>query len=123
MLPIHLFRQNKELILAGLKKKNFKDTDLVDTILNIDEQRRAIGADALVRRAHVDVNMRMIEGRQRADAHEFLRADAHRRDAGLIVEMGRGMFGHRSLPFRFIEAPRGRFGISPLPILQRDRIG
>ncbi len=42
MLPIHLFRQNKELILDGLKKKNFRDTDLVEKIVNIDERRRAL---------------------------------------------------------------------------------
>ena len=42
MLPIHLFRQNKELVLEGLKKKNFKELDLVDKIANIDERRRAL---------------------------------------------------------------------------------
>lgn len=42
MLPIHLFRTNKELILEGLKKKNFKDLELVDKIIDIDERRRAL---------------------------------------------------------------------------------
>ncbi len=42
MLPIQLFRTNKELILEGLKKKNFKDLDLVDKIIDIDERRRAL---------------------------------------------------------------------------------
>ncbi len=42
MLPIHLFRQNKELVLEGLKKKNFKELELVDKIANIDERRRAL---------------------------------------------------------------------------------
>ena len=40
MLPIQLFRQQKELILEGLKKKNFKDIDLVDKIVSLDEARR-----------------------------------------------------------------------------------
>jgi seryl-tRNA synthetase len=40
MLPIQLFRQNKDLIFDGLKKKNFKDLELVDSIIFIDEQRR-----------------------------------------------------------------------------------
>ncbi|XZF12973.1 serine--tRNA ligase [Chitinophagaceae bacterium MMS25-I14] len=40
MLPIHLFRQNKELILEGLKKKNFKEPELVDAIIELDERRR-----------------------------------------------------------------------------------
>jgi len=42
MLPIQLFRANKELVLAGLKKKNFKDLELVDKVINIDERRRAL---------------------------------------------------------------------------------
>jgi seryl-tRNA synthetase len=42
MLPIHLFRQNKELILEGLKKKNFKEPELVDQIIALDEHRRRI---------------------------------------------------------------------------------
>lgn len=40
MLPINLFRQNKELILEGLKKRNFKDLELVDKIIQLDEARR-----------------------------------------------------------------------------------
>lgn len=42
MLAIQLFRQNKELVLAGLKKKNFKEPELVDKIISFDEQRRQI---------------------------------------------------------------------------------
>lgn len=42
MLPIHLFRTNKELILEGLKKKNFKEPELVHRIISIDEHRRAL---------------------------------------------------------------------------------
>lgn len=45
MLPIQLFRQNKELILEGLKKKNFKETELVDKIVGLDERRRAQQAE------------------------------------------------------------------------------
>ncbi|MBC7553753.1 MAG: serine--tRNA ligase [Taibaiella sp.] len=40
MLPIQLLRQDKEQVVAGLKKKNFKDIDLVDKILEIDTARR-----------------------------------------------------------------------------------
>jgi hypothetical protein len=38
--------------------------------------------------------MRMIEGRQSADAHEFLGADPKLRDAWLVVKMRRDMSGH-----------------------------
>lgn len=42
MLTLQLFRQNKELILEGLKKKNFKEPGIVDQIIALDEQRRQI---------------------------------------------------------------------------------
>ncbi len=42
MLTLQLFRQHKELILEGLKKKNFKDLEIVDSIIAIDEKRRHI---------------------------------------------------------------------------------
>lgn len=45
MLPIQLFRQNKELVLQGLAKKNFKETELVDQIIDIDERRRQCQAE------------------------------------------------------------------------------
>src|ERR1700730_3192784 len=56
--------------------------------------RRGIRADGIVIVAHVDENMRMVEGRQSADAHEFLGADRHLWNARLIVEMRRAMGGH-----------------------------
>ncbi|PZF73139.1 serine--tRNA ligase [Taibaiella soli] len=46
MLPIHLFRQNKELIVDGLKKKNFKELELVDTIISVDEKRRHLQSES-----------------------------------------------------------------------------
>src|ERR1700731_3470889 len=61
-------------------------------VINI--MRRAIGTDRVVAVAHVDENMRMVEGRQCADAHEFLGADPHVRNARLVVEMRRAMGGH-----------------------------
>ena len=42
MLPIHLFRQHKELVLEGLRKKNFKEPELVDEIISMDEARRKL---------------------------------------------------------------------------------
>ena len=45
MLPIQLFRQNKELVLQGLAKKNFKETELVDQIIDADERRRQYQAE------------------------------------------------------------------------------
>ncbi|MFA6150800.1 MAG: serine--tRNA ligase [Chitinophagaceae bacterium] len=42
MLTLQLFRQNKDLILDGLKKKNFKEPEIVEAIISLDEQRRQI---------------------------------------------------------------------------------
>ena len=42
MLPITLFRQDKDLILEGLRKKHFKETGLVDRIIEMDEQLRKL---------------------------------------------------------------------------------
>lgn len=40
MLPIQLFRENKELIIQGLKKKNFKPLEMVDIIIQKDQEKR-----------------------------------------------------------------------------------
>lgn len=42
MLPIQLFRQEKERIIEGLVKKNFKELELVDQIIALDEEKRLI---------------------------------------------------------------------------------
>ncbi len=64
----------------------------------IDIEGRAIGADRFRVVAHVDEDMGMIEGRQSANAHELLRTDPHRAEAGLVVEMWRGVIGCHSGP-------------------------
>ena len=55
MLPIQLFRQNKEVILEGIAKKNFHGADLVDKVINLDEERRSLQAenDALAAKANI----------------------------------------------------------------------
>ncbi len=40
MLTIQIFREQKEQILAGLAKKHFKNTELVDAIISLDEEKR-----------------------------------------------------------------------------------
>lgn len=42
MLQIQLFRQNKEHIIEGLKKKHFKELHLVEEIIALDETKRNI---------------------------------------------------------------------------------
>ena len=75
MLSIQLLRHDKELVLAGLRKKNFKDTDLVDTILSVDEQRRhaQLESDKLattLNAASKNIGMLMAKG-EKAEAEKL----------------------------------------------------
>lgn len=45
MLQLQLLRSQKEMVLARLRVKNFSDTDLVESILAIDEERRKVQAE------------------------------------------------------------------------------
>ena len=76
MLPIQLFRTNKELILEGLKKKNFKEPELVDKIIDIDEQRRKLQVEndnlaAMVNSTSKSIGMHMAKGEK--DQAELLK--------------------------------------------------
>ena len=77
MLPIQLFRQNKELVLEGLKKKNFKETELVDKIIELDERRRHLQAEndnilAAINSASKSIGQLMAKGEK--DEAEHLKA-------------------------------------------------
>lgn len=78
MLPIQLFRQNKELVLEGLKKRNFKETELVDQIIAIDEKRRHIQVEndnlaASINAASKNIGQLMAQGKK--DEAETLKTE------------------------------------------------
>lgn len=78
MLPIQLFRQNKELVLEGLKKRNFKETELVDQIIAIDEKRRQIQVEndnlaASINAASKNIGQLMAQGKK--EEAEALKAE------------------------------------------------
>lgn len=78
MLPIQLFRQNKELVLEGLKKRNFKETELVDQIIAIDEKRRHIQVEndnlaASINAASKNIGQLMAQGKK--EEAEALKAE------------------------------------------------
>jgi seryl-tRNA synthetase len=84
MLPIHLFRQNKELVLEGLKKKHFKELDLVDTIIALDEQKRQIQVEndtiaASVNSASKNIGQLMAKG-QKEEAEQLKTEVAQQKD-------------------------------------------
>src|SRR4051812_12347929 len=57
-------------------------------------KRRAIGTDDLAIVTHVEEDMRVVERRLGADAHEFARADLDHGNAGLVMEMRNDVVGH-----------------------------
>jgi hypothetical protein len=61
-------------------------------------QRRAVGADDLVVVTEVEKNVRVIERRIGAYAHEFLRSDLDDRNPGVIVKVRNDVIGHFVLP-------------------------
>lgn len=69
MLPITLFRQDKDLILEGLRKKHFKELDLVDRIVDTDEQLRKMKVEydtvaAFINSSSKQVGQLMKEGKK-----------------------------------------------------------
>lgn len=69
MLSIQLFRTDRERILAGLKKRNFPEPELVDQIIALDEQRRQIQAEndtaaAAVNAASKQIGTLMAQGKK-----------------------------------------------------------
>jgi len=86
MLPIQLFRTNKELILEGLRKKNFKEPELVDKIISLDERRRALQVEndnlaASVNSASKNIGQLMAKG-EKDKADEMKRVVAMNKDRG-----------------------------------------
>ncbi|MDO5104643.1 serine--tRNA ligase [Capnocytophaga sp.] len=45
MLQLTFVRENKDTVLNGLKKRNFKDLHIVDEVIQLDEKRRATQAE------------------------------------------------------------------------------
>jgi seryl-tRNA synthetase len=83
MLAIQLFRTDKETILAGLQKKHFKETALVDDIIALDEERRKIQADsdslaATINAASKNVGALMSQGKKEAAEQAKAEVAAHK---------------------------------------------
>ena len=78
MLQIQLLRQNKELVLAGLKKKNFKEPELVDAIIALDEQRRRVQVESDELASKVNAaskNIGQLMGQGKKEEAEQLKAE------------------------------------------------
>jgi seryl-tRNA synthetase len=78
MLAIHFIRQNKDLVLEGLKKKHFKELDLVDAIISLDERRRQVqvendNAAAFINSASKNIGQLIAKGEK--DEAEKIKAE------------------------------------------------
>ncbi|GIM59793.1 serine--tRNA ligase [Capnocytophaga canimorsus] len=45
MLPLSYIRENRQKVIEGLKKRNFKELDIIDQVITLDEKRRATQAE------------------------------------------------------------------------------
>ncbi len=91
MLPINLFRQNKELILDGLKKKNFKEPELVDKIIQLDEKRRQLQTEndnlaAAVNSASKNIGQLMAKGNKEEAEQLKAQVAQHKEQAKEIAQ-------------------------------------
>jgi seryl-tRNA synthetase len=89
MLSIQLFRQEKELVLAGLQKKNFSNTALVDSIIEVDELRRTAQQEndalaAIVNAASKEIGALMGKGEK--EAAEALQQVAQHKDQAKALQ-------------------------------------
>ena len=42
MLQVQFLRENKERVLEGLNKRNFKQTPLIDEAISVDDERKKL---------------------------------------------------------------------------------
>lgn len=91
MLPIQLFRQQKELVLEGLKKKNFKDTEVVHQIASLDEHRRQMQVEndniaASINSASKQIGQLMAKGDKMQAEQLKAQVTLHKEQAKVISE-------------------------------------
>lgn len=81
MLQVNFLRDNKTQVLEGLKKRNFKQTDLVDQAIAVDDSRKKIQFDldqnlSEMNRISKEIGLLMKEGkRDEAEAAKAKTAD------------------------------------------------
>lgn len=70
MLPITLFRQQRDLILEGLKRRGFPELDLVDEIIRKDELKRQYQQEAEALAARIKSQSRQVNEWMRSGKKE-----------------------------------------------------
>lgn len=91
MLQIQRIRDEKETVIAGLQKKFFKEIDLLDTLLELDEQKRKVQVEredmqSRLNKSSKEIGMLMKEGKRDE-------AEAKKEEVKAIKEEGLGELG------------------------------
>ena len=45
MLQVNFLKEHRDRVLEGLKKRNFKDLELVDNAISLDDERKKVQFD------------------------------------------------------------------------------
>ncbi len=78
MLQLGFIRNNRDIVIAGLKKKNFSEFELVDQIISLDEQRRKLqiqSDDLLAQRNAASKAIGMLVGQGLKDEAEAKKSE------------------------------------------------
>ena len=87
MLQLNTIREEKERVLSGLKKRNFKEINLIDRILELDENRR--GTQTLLDEALAKSNSLSKEIGNLFKAGEIAKANALKDQTGELKEQSK----------------------------------
>lgn len=90
MLQLQFIRENKEAVLQGLQKKNFKELNLVDEIIALDEQKRKTQTEAERNKSELNVMAKEIGNLMKrglqAEAEAMKQKSGASRDAQKAME-------------------------------------
>ena len=62
MLTINFIRENRDFVISRLKVKNFKDLSIIDSIIELDNQRRSAQKNADSAQAEMNILSKEIGG-------------------------------------------------------------
>ena len=69
MLQVNFLKEHRDRVLEGLKKRNFKDLELVDNAISLDDERKKVQFDmdsqlAEINKISKEIGLLMKEGKK-----------------------------------------------------------
>ena len=69
MLQVNFLKEHRDRVLEGLKKRNFKDLELVDSAISLDDERKKVQFDmdsqlAEINKISKEIGLLMKEGKK-----------------------------------------------------------